>query len=112
MGILIKLLLGSIAVIITSYLLPGVTVVNFGSALIVAAVLALLNATLKPLLIILTIPVTVVTLGLFLLVINGAIILLADALVPGFLVDGFFWALMFSLIMALLMYIFEGLVKN
>lgn len=112
MGILIKLLLGSIAVIITSYLLPGVAVANFGSALIVAAVLALLNATLKPLLIILTIPVTVVTLGLFLLVINGAIILLADALVPGFLVDGFFWALMFSLIMALLMYIFEGLVKN
>jgi len=112
MGILIKLLLGSIAVIITSYLLPGVTVANFGSALIVAAVLALLNATLKPLLIILTIPVTVVTLGLFLLVINGAIILLADALVPGFLVDGFFWALLFSLIMALLMYIFEGLVKN
>ena len=99
MNFMIKLLITALAVVITSYLLPGVEVDSFLTAIIIGAVLALLNVTLKPLLIILTIPVTIFTLGLFLLVVNALIILVADWLVPGFYVDGFWWALGFSLIL-------------
>ena len=101
MNFLIRTLLSSIAVIIVSYLLPGVVVDGFFVAVIVAVLLSLLNMTVKPLLIILTIPLTVFTLGLFLLVINALIILLADAVVPGFQVAGFWWALLFSLLLSL-----------
>ena len=99
MNFLIKLLITALAVVISSYLLPGVAVDSFLTAVIIGAVLALLNVTLKPLLIILTIPATIFTLGLFLLVINAVIILVADWLVTGFNVDGFWWALAFSLIL-------------
>jgi len=101
MNFLVRMLLSSLAVIIVSYLLPGVSVDGFLAALIVAFILSLLNFTIKPLLIILTIPLTVVTLGLFLLVINAIIILIADSIVPGFVVDGFWWALIFSLLLSL-----------
>ena len=99
MNFMIKLLITALAVIISSYLLPGVEVDSFLTALILGAVLALLNVTLKPLLIILTIPATIFTLGLFILVVNALIILVADWLVPGFYVAGFWWALGFSLIL-------------
>ena len=102
MNILVKILLSSIAVIIASYLLPGVYVDDFITAVIVAVLLALLNSSVKPLLILFTIPLTVFTLGLFLLVINALIILMADAIVPGFEVYGFWWALIFSLVLSLI----------
>lgn len=82
-------------------LLPGVQLDDYVSALLVAVVLAFLNAIVKPILTILTIPITVVTLGLFLLVINAVIIIFAEKLVAGFHVTGFFWALVFSLILSL-----------
>lgn len=99
---LVKILLSSIAVVIASYLIPGVFVEDFITAVIIAVLLSLLNVTVKPLLIILTIPLTFLTLGLFLLVINAIIILIAGAIVPGFIVDDFFWALLFSLVLSLL----------
>ena len=102
MNWILKLILNAIAVLITAYLLPGITIDGFGTALIVALVLSLLNMTLKPLLIIITIPVTLLTLGLFLLVINAGIILLADDLVSGFQVKGFWWALLFSMVLSFL----------
>lgn len=105
-NILLKILISAIAVILTSYLLPGVHVDSFLSALIVAGVLAILNALVKPILIILTIPVTIVTFGLFLFVINALIILIASSLISGFNVDGFWWALLFSIILSLITYIF------
>jgi len=106
---LTKLLLSAISVIIASYLLPGVKVESFGSALIVAAFLAILNVTLKPILIVLTIPITFITFGLFLLVINALMILLADQVIPGFRVEGFWWALGFSLILSILTSLFDDL---
>ncbi len=109
MKFIIRLFLSSLAVILTAYLLPGVEVASFMSALIVAALLGLLNVTVRPLLVILTIPFTVLTLGLFLLVINAGIILLANAIVPGFEVDGFWWALAFSLILSILSSLFYDL---
>lgn len=102
MGFIIKLLLTGIAVFISANVLSGVHVDGFTSALIVALVLAVLNAIVRPILVLLTIPITFITLGLFLLVINAIIILLADYLVAGFNVDGFIWALIFSLILSVI----------
>ena len=101
MDFIIKLFLNAIAVVITAYLLPGVHLQNFGYAVLLAAVLSLLNVSLKPILIVLTIPATIFTLGLFLLVINALMILVADWIITdGFNVDGFWWALAFSLILS------------
>lgn len=108
----VRLLLTALAVLITAYLLPGVHVTNFFWALLVAAVLALFNVTIKPLLVIITIPITVFTLGLFLLVINAVIILLASAVIPGFTVEGFWWALGFSLVLYLINAIFNNLASS
>lgn len=112
MSFLIKLLLYGVAVVITAYLLPGVTVSNFWTALVVAAVLMLLNAVLKPVLVFLTLPITVLTLGLFMLVINAGIILLADYLVPGFAVANFWWALLFSLVLTFVRWVFDLIDKD
>lgn len=101
MNFLIKILLSAAAVIAVSYILPGVKVNDFLTALILAVILSFLNFLVKPVLVILTIPLTIVTLGLFLLVINAVIILLADSLVAGFEVKGFWWALLFSLLLSI-----------
>lgn len=108
----IRFLLNGVAVVLTAYLLPGVDVTDFWTALIVALVLILANMIVKPILIVLTIPITIVTLGLFLLVINALIILMADYLVDGFSVDGFWWALLFSLILSLFNSLFDDLTKD
>ncbi len=107
MFFLLKVLVSTFAVVITSYLLGGVNVPDFTTALVVAFVLAIFNAILKPFLIILTIPVTVMSLGLFLLVINAFIILLAAEVVRGFEVAGFWWALLFSIILSLVTWVLE-----
>jgi putative membrane protein len=99
MNFLIRLLVTALAAMLSAYLLPGVTIKDFTTALILALVLAILNLLVKPILIILTLPATILTLGLFLLVINAIIILLASNLVKGFKVDGFWWALIFSLVL-------------
>ena len=112
MSILVKWLLSAVAIMITAYILPGVTVESFWAALIVAVILALLNAVLKPILVILTIPITILTLGLFLLVINAAIILMTDAVISGFSVNNFWWALAFSLIMAVLGSLFDDIAER
>lgn len=105
--IFFKIIVSALAVFITSWLLPGVHVDGFITALIVAASLALLNYLIKPLLVILTIPVTIVTFGLFLLAINAFIILIASHYIDGFKVDGFWWALLFSIILSLVTSLLE-----
>lgn len=107
-----KIIMSALAAMIGSYLLPGVHVNEFTDALILAAVLALLNAVLKPLLIILTIPITIMSLGLFLLVINAIIIMVGDRIVSGFSVDSFWWALLFSIILSLITSIFDSFNKK
>lgn len=109
---LIRFLFSGLAVLLAAYLLPGVHVDHYGYALLVAAVLALANLLVKPVLIVLTIPITIFTLGLFLLVINALIILLVDYLVPGFRVEGFWWALGFSLILSIFNSMFSDLAKD
>ena len=112
MSFLIRLLLSAVAVLITAYILPGIHVEDFFSAFILAVVLSILNVTLRPLMVIITIPISVVTLGLFLLVINALVILAAEAFTPGFYVDGFWWALLFSLILFILNSILIGQTKK
>lgn len=101
MNLLIKLLISSIVVFVLAHFLPGIAVDSLSTALIVAVVLALLNTFLKPILILLTIPVTIITLGLFLLVINAVIILIGGKLIDGFAVSGFWYALLFSLLLSI-----------
>jgi len=102
MGFILKLLLTGAAAMLTAYLLPGVSIDGYMTAIILALVLAVLNAVVRPILVLLTIPVTILTLGLFLLVINALIILLADSLIAGFDTDGFFTALLFSLVLSII----------
>jgi putative membrane protein len=112
MNFILRFLLNGFAVLLTAYLLPGVDVKDYLTALIVAVVLAIANVIVKPILIILTIPITVITLGLFLLVINAVIILLVDHFVPDFSVNGFWWALAFSLIMSVFNSIVSDILKD
>jgi len=95
-----KAILTSVAVLLASYLLDGVTVDSTLTAMIVAVVLGLLNTFIKPILIVLTIPFTIVTLGLFLIFINIIIVYWASEIVKGFKVDSWFSALLFSLIVS------------
>lgn len=101
MDLLVRLLLSAIAVLITAYLLPGVHVAGFLSALTAAASLALVNAFLRPVLLFLSWPINMLTLGLFTFVVIGLCVQFVSALVPGFHVQGFFWALSFALVLAL-----------
>lgn len=109
---IIQFLLNGLAVLLTAYLLPGVHVEHYGHALLVALVLSIVNILLKPLLIIFTIPLTIVTFGLFLLVINAIIIIVVDYFVPGFRVDGFWWAMAFSLILSIFNSMFTDLTRD
>ncbi|MCC7503380.1 MAG: phage holin family protein [Flavobacteriales bacterium] len=99
MKLIIRLIISTIAVLVTDLLLSGVHAEDFMTGLLVAVVLGLLNTFVRPLFILLTLPVTIFTLGLFLLVINAGMVLLAAKLVPGFVVESFWWALGFSLLM-------------
>lgn len=112
MNSIIKFFLTGLAVLLTAYLLPGVHVENYGQALLVALVLSIANVIVKPILILFTIPLTVLSLGLFLLIINALIILMVDYFVPGFSVDGFWWALAFSLILSVFNSMFSDLTKE
>lgn len=102
MNFIVRLLVSTIAVVLSAYILPGVTVDSFMTAIIVAIIISLLNVLVKPVLIILTIPFTVFTLGLFLLVINAIIILMTDWIIDGFVVNGFWYALLFSIVLSII----------
>jgi putative membrane protein len=104
-----RLISTSLAVILVAYLLPGVHVESVLSAIGLALVLSLLNIFIKPLLVLLTLPITVITLGLFLLVINAIILLIAAEIVPGFSIDGFWWAVLFSIILSVVVSLLNSL---
>lgn len=107
MEFILRILLTGVAAMLGAYLLPGVEIDGYLTALILALVLAVLNAVVRPVLVLLTIPVTVLTLGLFLLVINALIILVADWLIVGFDVAGFFSALLFSIVVSVVVAILD-----
>lgn len=113
MKFLTNLLITAIAVYLVAKLLnPHVVIESFSTALVFALVLAFLNAIVKPLIIILTLPITIVTLGLFLLVVNVLVILLADHFVSGINIDGFFWALIFGFLLAVISSVLQNLLVS
>lgn len=101
MNLILRLVINTLAVLTGAYLLRGVKVADVTTALVVAIVLGLVNTFLKPILVVLTFPITLLTLGLFLLVINALMILLTAKLVSGFRVDSLWWAMGFSVIISL-----------
>lgn len=111
MQILLSWLISALAIIVTAYVLPGVRIESFLTALITALVLGIINSVLKPILLLLTLPINVLTLGLLTFVINALLVLLAANLVPGFHVDGFWWALAFSIVLSLVNTLLGNLTK-
>ena len=109
MRLIANLLINSLAVFISAYILPGVKVDSFLTAFIVAIVLGVVNAFVKPVLVFFTLPVTILTLGLFILIINALMILLVSALVPGFRVDNLGWAILFSVVLSLVSWFLPSL---
>jgi putative membrane protein len=109
MRILVHLLISAVAVFVTARILPGVTIDGFGTAVVVAVVFGLVNALLKPLLLLLTLPLNILTLGLFTFVIIGGLVELTAALVSGFHVAGFWWALAFALVLSVINSVLHGL---
>ncbi len=112
MNVIIRFLLNGLAVFLGSWLLPGVDVDGYGTALVVALILSIANVVVKPILIVLTIPITIITLGLFLLAINAIIILMVDWLVDDFYVQNFWWALLLSLVLSVLNSFFDDITND
>lgn len=110
---LVTWLMTALALVLTAYIVPGIALDGFNAALIAAIILGLVNAVVRPLLILLTLPITIITLGLFLLVINALTIQLVAALTSGFTVDGLFWAIIGSLVLSFVSGILDSLIgKN
>ena len=101
MRFILKVLLTAAAVLLIGNFLGGVNVDSYSVAILVALVLGFLFAFLKPIIVVLTLPITIITLGLFLLVINTVIIVLADKIVSGFSVDGFWTAMLFGILLSI-----------
>ena len=112
MGILVQWLIYTAAVIITSYLLPGVAVSGFFAALFTALLLGIANVFIRPFLILLTLPITLLTLGLFTFIINAFLILFVDIIVAGFMVEAFWWALLFSIVITIVGTILNNVAKE
>jgi putative membrane protein len=112
MKLILKVLLTALAVIAIAYLLPGVIVRDYTTAIVVAVVLGLLRIFVKPILIILTIPITILTLGLFLFFINAIIVLLASNFIDGFIVNGIFTAILFSFLLSFFQSILYSLIED
>lgn len=112
MTLLLVWILNAVALLVVAYLLPGIQVASFGSALIAAVVLGLLNVLVKPVLQILTLPLTIVTLGLFLLVINALVFWLAGSVLKGFQVSGFWWAFIGAIVYSIVTSLLANLIPN
>lgn len=101
MHIFISWFISAVAIAISAYLLPGILVGGIVPALVLAVVLGAINTFIRPILVILTLPLTIITLGLFALVLNTLLIMLAAAIVPGVDILGFWWALIFGIVLAI-----------
>ncbi len=112
MKLLITWIASALAILLSAWLAPGVYISGFGTALIAAVVLGAVNAIIRPILIILTLPINILTLGLFTLVINALMVTLTAFILSGFSVRNLFTALIFSLILSLVNWVIEALLKD
>jgi putative membrane protein len=109
MQLIVKILISAVSVFIAAYILPGVTVTDFYAAIIVAIVLGAVNMVIRPILLLLTLPITLITFGLFAIVINAALVLLVDYLIPTFSVESFVWAILFSIVVSIISWFLQRL---
>lgn len=112
MKIFLTWLISALALLISAWLIPGVTISGFGSALLAALILGAINAVIRPILIILTLPINILTLGLFTLVINALMVALAAYILPGFSIDNFGIAIIFSIILMIVSSIMQSMIKD
>lgn len=112
MKILFHWVFSALAVMVTAYLLPGIVLKSFFVALIVAVVLGFLNTIIRPILILISLPIQFLTLGLFTLAINAALVMLTSVIVPGFTVKNFWWALLFSITLWIVNVVLERFEKK
>src|SRR5213592_3366589 len=110
--LLLVWLINSVALIAVAYLMPSVTISSFGAALIAALVLGLVNAVIRPILILLTLPATVLTLGLFIFVINGLLFWAVGSFIQGFVVAGFWWGVLGAIVYSLVSWLLSALVLH
>ena len=101
MKAIIKLILMGVAVMISAYVIPGVSVSGFWVAVIAAVILSIMNFVIKPILVLFTLPINIMTLGLFTFIINAGMVMLVAAIVPGFVVSGLLSAILFSVILSI-----------
>ena len=111
-GILIRWLILTVAIMITSYILDGIHVTGFVSALLAAAILGILNAVFRPILIILTLPINILTLGLFTFVINAVLLMMVSGVIKGFTVQGFWSAVFGSLLISLVSWVLSSFIND
>ena len=111
MRLIINLLINGFAVFVVDYFLPGVTIDSFLTAIIVSIGLAVVNNFIKPIVLLMTLPFNVITLGLFTFIVNGLMVLLVSSFITGFKVDNFGWAMLFSVVLWLVNFIFNSLTK-
>lgn len=109
---IIRWLLAALAIVIISYILPGISVATFWTAIIVALILGIINAILKPILVILTLPINILTLGLFTFVINALLVMLTATIVKGFTIENFWTAVLFSVILSLFNFLMSKMAKE
>ncbi len=112
MRLLLSLLLNTLALIITAYVVPGIKVDTFVSALLAAVVLGIINTFIKPVLILLTLPLTIITLGLFIFVVNAIVLRITTLFVPGFFVDGWMPAILGAIVLSIASTILSTVVKD
>ncbi|MFZ3011803.1 MAG: phage holin family protein [Minisyncoccia bacterium] len=112
MKTLIHFIVSALAILITAYVLPGVYVEGLFAALVLAVILGVINTFIRPVLVLLTLPLSIVTLGLFVLVINALLIMLASYIVPGFAVSGFWYALLFGIVLAMVSWVLQVFEKE
>jgi putative membrane protein len=112
MTLILVWILNAVALLIVAYLLPGIAVASFGSALIAALVLGLLNMLVKPVLVLLTLPITIVTLGLFLIILNALLFWFAGSILKGFQVNGFWWAVIGAVLYSIISGLLSMLVSS
>ncbi len=111
-GLLLRWLILSVAIMVAAYLFPGIQVGGFGSALVAALVLGILNAFFRPILIILTLPINILTLGLFTFVINAFLLMMTSGVIGGLVVDGFGSALLGSLIISVVSWLLSSFIND
>ena len=109
MGILINVIISGLAVLVSAYVIPGVKVDGFFTAIVVAIVLALVNAFIEPIVLFLTLPINILTLGLFTIVVEALMVMIVAAIVPGFLISGWISAILFAIVLSLVNSILFGM---